>query len=117
MLVPGTGGAPARSAGFDVFAAIADPTRRELLDLLARGDRPVKELAAPFPMSRPAISQHLRILRQAGLVTEQKRGRERRYSLRPERLREVSDWLRTYERFWTDRLTALGAVLDGEETS
>jgi DNA-binding transcriptional ArsR family regulator len=98
----------------DVFQAIADPTRRGLLDLLAAGEQPVTRLAAPFPMSRPAISQHLRVLRRAGLVSERRVGRERRYRLQPEPLREVSDWLRHYERFWLGKLAALGDYLDEE---
>lgn len=82
------------------FRAIADPTRRELLDLLAEGEQPVYRLAAHFAMTRPAISQHLRILRQAKLVDERRVGRERWYRLEPTALSEVSDWLRRYERFW-----------------
>lgn len=104
------------TAGDDVFAAIAHPVRRALLDRLAdgEGERPVSVLAEPFPISRPAISQHLRLLREAGLVEERVAGREHRYRLRPERLRVVRDWLRTYERFWQRRLEALGGYLDEE---
>ena len=97
----------------DVFFAIADPTRRRLIDLL--GHEPgqaVHALAQPFNMTRPAISQHLKILRDAGLVEEQRVGRERRYQLRGARLREVSDWVNQYERFWQEHLTRLGAFLD-----
>lgn len=103
----------------DPFVGIAHPARRLLLDALARGDQSVSSLAGPFArtMSRPAVSQHLRVLLDAGLVTERRVGRQRIYHLRPERLREVSGWLRTYERFWRDRLNALGDYLDsGEET-
>jgi DNA-binding transcriptional ArsR family regulator len=96
----------------DAFTAIAHPVRRELLDLLVGGEQPVKELAEPFEMSRPAISQHLRVLLEAGLVRERRSGRERRYRLHADGLREVRDWLRTYERFWAGRLRALGAYLD-----
>jgi DNA-binding transcriptional ArsR family regulator len=96
----------------DVFRAIADPTRRQLIALLANGERPVKELAAPFAMSRPAISQHLAVLQQAGLVTERLVGRERHYALVPEPLGEVRDWLARYERFWVRKLDALGRHLD-----
>lgn len=73
----------------DVFGAIAHPVRRRLLDLLIEGDRPVNSLAEPFAMSRPAISQHLRVLREAGLVAERREGRERYYRLQPERLGDV----------------------------
>jgi DNA-binding transcriptional ArsR family regulator len=99
----------------DVFQAIADPTRRELLELVADRERPVKALAESFRMSRPAISQHLRVLREAGLVTERKVGRERRYRLRAAPLREVRDWVRQYEWFWQDRFTALGQLLEDDE--
>ena len=97
------------------FAALAHPIRRQLLDLLTAGDRPVKALAEPFAVSRPAVSQHLRILLDAGLVAERRQGRERLYHLEPERLRDARDWLNTYERFWRSRLTVLGAYLDQEE--
>ncbi len=72
----------------------------------------MKSLGAAFDMTRPAISQHLRVLRQAGLVTEHKVGRERFYRLRPEGLRDVSAWVQRYERFWRERLDALGDHLD-----
>lgn len=100
----------------DVYLAIADPTRRRLLDLLGTGERPVNALAAPFRMTRPAISQHLRILRRVGLVDVRKDGRERRYRVRGEKLREVFDWVSHYEKFWTEKLKALGKYLDGQET-
>jgi DNA-binding transcriptional ArsR family regulator len=102
----------------DVFHAIADPTRRRLLDRLAAGEHSVHRLAEPFAqrMSRPAVSQHLRVLSAAGLVTERKVGRERLYQLRPARLAEVAAWLQHYQRFWTQKLDALGAVLDAADT-
>src|SRR6185312_6628355 len=97
----------------DVFVAIADPTRRRLLDLLgADPGQPAHSLAKPFAMTRPAISQHLRILRDAGLVVEHRVGRERRYQLRAAPLRQVSDWVSQYERFWPAQLSRLGAFLD-----
>jgi DNA-binding transcriptional ArsR family regulator len=97
----------------DVFFAIADPTRRRLLDLLgAQPGQPVHELAVPFSMTRPAVSQHLRILRDAGLVVEQRVGRERRYRLRAAPLHAVSEWVNQYERFWHEHLTSLGTYLD-----
>lgn len=104
----------AQAAPMDPFEGIAHPVRRMLLDALAEGDRPVNALAGPFAgtMSRPAISQHLRVLRDAGLVTERRVGRQHLYHLRPEGLREIRDWLRTYETFWRERLSALGAYLD-----
>lgn len=96
----------------DVFAAISDPTRRRLLDLLGEGPRPVNELARPFAMSRPAVSQHLRILREAGLVRVRRRGRQHHYRLQARRLREVYDWVSHYERFWRRKLKSLGEYLD-----
>lgn len=99
----------------DVFAAIAHPVRRQLLDMLATGDQSVKELTAPFDISRPAISQHLRILLEVGLVSEQRAGRERRYQLHSEKLLEVQRWLQTYRRFWHNRLDALGQFLEENE--
>jgi DNA-binding transcriptional ArsR family regulator len=97
----------------DVFFAIADPTRRRLLDALGRQPaQAVNSLAAPFSMTRPAISQHLRILRDAGLVVEHRVGRERRYQLQATPLREVSDWVGQYEQFWQSHLTKLGNFLD-----
>lgn len=82
-----------------------------MLDLLAEADRSVNAIAEPFRMSRPAVSQHLRVLLDAGLVTEQRHGRERRYHLIPERLGPVRDWLALYERFWDDRLRRLQETL------
>jgi DNA-binding transcriptional ArsR family regulator len=105
-----------QDADADVFAAIAHPVRRRILDRLAEGEQPVNRLASPFDLSRPAVSQHLRILLDAGLVGERRAGRERRYRLRPEPLAEVRDWLRTYERFWRGRLVALGDYLDQPDT-
>ncbi len=99
----------------NVIHAIADPTRRRLLELVATGERPVKSLADAFDMTRPAISQHLHILRQAGLVTERKVGREHYYTLRAAPLRDVHDWIQQYERFWHERLDALGEYLDNIE--
>ncbi len=90
-----------------VFGAISHPARRRMLDLLVEADRSVNAIAEHFPMSRPAVSQHLRILLDAGLVTEQRHGRERRYRLVPARLGPVRDWIAHYERFWDDRLQRL----------
>jgi DNA-binding transcriptional ArsR family regulator len=95
----------------DVFGAISHPARRHILDLLAETDRSVSALAGHFQMSRPAVSQHLRILLDAGLVTEQRFGRERRYHFVPERLAPVREWMAQYERFWDDRLGKLQKLL------
>ena len=93
------------------FTAIASPVRRQILDLLADGDRPVNHIAGHFAMSRPAISQHLQILLIAGLVAQERHGRENYYRLVPEQLAPVRDWIRHYERFWDDHLGRLQKVL------
>ncbi|MFG1850231.1 ArsR/SmtB family transcription factor [Actinomadura geliboluensis] len=99
----------------DVFAALASPVRRELTALLLDGPRPVNDLAAHFTMSRPSVSEHLRVLREAGLVTEQRDGRRRVYRLEPGPLRELSAWLTPYERFWREKLSNLHELLDEED--
>lgn len=99
----------------DVFVAISHRARRQMLDLLAAADRPVGDIAAHFAMSRPAVSQHLRVLLNAGLVAERRHGRERRYRLVPDRLAPVREWIAHYERFWDDHLGRLQAMLTEEE--
>jgi DNA-binding transcriptional ArsR family regulator len=91
----------------DVFTAISHRARRRMLDLLTETERPVSAIASHFEMCRPAVSQHLRVLLDAGLVTERRHGRERRYRLVPEQLAQVRDWIAHYERFWDDRLLRL----------
>ena len=95
----------------DVFGAISHPARRQMLDLLFESDRSVNTLTESFQMSRPAVSQHLRVLLDAGLVTEQRHGRERHYRLVPERLSPVRDWIARYEQLWDDRLQRLQKLL------
>ncbi|MBI1370195.1 MAG: metalloregulator ArsR/SmtB family transcription factor [Planctomycetes bacterium] len=95
----------------DVFHAISHPARRRMLDLLAGSEHAVNVIAAHFQMSRPAVSQHLRVLLDSGLVAEQRHGRERRYRLVPERLEPVREWIALYERFWDDRLSRLQKTL------
>ena len=90
--------------GSAVFQALADDTRREILDLLRAGERSAGELSDGFPVSRPAISRHLRILREAGLVERRKDAQSRIYRLSPEALREVDRWLSSYRVFWSARL-------------
>ena len=96
----------------DVFAAIATPTRRAMLAMIATREMPVMELAESFDMTLSAVSQHLSVLRQAGLIVQRKNGRQRIYRLTPEPLKEVSDWLRYYEPFWTEKLGRLGQYLE-----
>jgi DNA-binding transcriptional ArsR family regulator len=95
-----------------VFDALADPTRRELMDLLRDGTKPVHELADAFRVTRPAISQHLRVLRDARLVRETRVGRERHYRLQGAALREAAEWIARYERFWSESLERLGPALE-----
>jgi len=91
----------------DIFRAVADPTRREMLDRLAVQDLPVTELAESFRMSLPAVSQHLKVLREAGLVKDHREGRQHVYTLVPGPLKEISDWVDVYERFWKTKFTKL----------
>jgi DNA-binding transcriptional ArsR family regulator len=106
----------AASGQVDVFAALGNPVRRELLRLLLEeGPQPVHQLAAHFSMRRPSVSEHLKVLRDAGLVREDKRGRQRYYHLEAEPLREVWDWLTPYERFWRGKLAGLAQLLDEQD--
>jgi len=98
----------------DVFTAIAHPLRRSLLDDLSQGEMSVGRLAQRYDVSRPAISQHLRILSEAGLVDGIRVGRNNNYVLRAERLTQVYEWLRKYEQFWSERMSELGKYLDRE---
>jgi DNA-binding transcriptional ArsR family regulator len=91
----------------DTLAALADPTRREILALLAAGERGAGELAGRFPVSRPAISRHLRVFREAGLVQVRAEGQRRVYALDPRPLSELDAWLTPYRRLWAHRLDAL----------
>ena len=91
----------------EALAALADPTRRRLLALLRDGELPAGELAGRFAVSRPAISRHLRVLREAGLVSSRVEGRRRLYALDPAPLREIDDWLGPYRELWAQRLDAL----------
>jgi DNA-binding transcriptional ArsR family regulator len=96
------------------FNALADPTRRAVLDLLRAGTRPAGEIARAFPVSRPAISKHLRILRRAHLVEEHREGRHRMYKLNPEPLKAVDSWLEQYRIFWTASLKNLKSFVEVE---
>lgn len=100
----------------DVFAAVADPTRRRLLEVLRRhGPLSLTELAEPLPMSRQAVTKHLDVLCRSGLVRTRRVGRERRHEIDARPLRELDDWLRSYEEFWDDRLARLEHHLNREE--
>jgi DNA-binding transcriptional ArsR family regulator len=99
----------------DVFAALANPARREVLRLLLDGPMAAGDLAARFTMARPSLSEHLRVLREARLVSERRQGRNRVYTLDAAPLEEVSTWLTPYERFWRTKLSNLRDLLDEED--
>jgi DNA-binding transcriptional ArsR family regulator len=94
------------------YAALAEPHRRRILDLLREGERPVGELVGRLGLSQPGVSKHLRVLREAGLVAVRPHGRERRYALRAEPLAEVDAWLAPYRAHWSARLDALERHLE-----
>lgn len=97
----------------DVYSAVADPTRRQLIRMLADTDElPLHEMTARFQVGRTAVSKHLAILKEAGLVVDRKVGRETRYHLNPAPLREIQEWISFYERFWTDRIDRLKDLLE-----
>ena len=95
-----------------IFAALADPTRRAILARLADGDATVTELAEPFPISLPAISRHLKVLEQAGLISRSRSAQWRSSSLQPEPLREATAWMERYRHFWDVNFTRLDAHLE-----
>ena len=103
---------PRSAAHSDVFQAVSDPTRRAILDRLRHGSAPVTELSAGFRVSRPAISRHLRVLRNAKLVREKREGRQRIYQLEPERIQEVANWAEEYRTFWLGNITRLKQHLE-----
>ena len=97
------------------FDVLADPTRRRILDLLLDRQRPVGELVKKLKLSQPGVSKHLRVLREAGLVSVRNEAQRRIYEVRPEPLEEIAEWLEPYRRLWADRLDALESHLDEEE--
>lgn len=99
------------------FGAIGDPIRRSILDLLRAGECSAGEIANRFPVSRPAVSRHLRVLRRSGLVKERRHAQSRIYRLDPEPLREVDAWLRNYRTFWAARLHGLKSYVEEKEQS
>jgi DNA-binding transcriptional ArsR family regulator len=104
---------PVRNAE-GTFQALADPTRRAMLDLLRRGSQPAGQIASAFPVSRPAISKHLRLLRRAHLVRQHREGRHRVYELNPEPLRAVDSWIEQYRSFWAVSLANLKSFVEAE---
>lgn len=94
------------------FAALADPTRRAILERLSFGDSSVSELAEPFDVSLPAISKQLRVLERAGLLTQEKDGRVRRCRLEAQPMKEAVEWIAQYRKFWEDKLDSLASYLE-----
>lgn len=95
----------------DVFQAIADPRRREIISLLSKGAMNLNALAEEFQISRPAVSKHVKILNECGIVTIEQRGRERFCIIQPASLREVADWIGPFKQLWEDRLDSFEAYL------
>lgn len=96
----------------DGFTALADPTRRQIVDLLAAGEKDAGTISDQFPISKPAISRHLKVLREGGIVLMRKQAQRRVYSLRPDGLHDVDRWLDKYRNLWTERLDALEIALE-----
>jgi DNA-binding transcriptional ArsR family regulator len=96
----------------DAFNAIAEPRRREILDVLARGERPVNDLVAALELAQPQVSKHLRVLREVGLVDVRGEGRQRLYRLNGRSLQPVHDWVKRFAQSWEDRFEAMDDVLD-----
>lgn len=106
---------PASQAKHDVFQAVADPTRRKILKLLAVQEMPIASITDSFPITRTAINKHLFVLSEAGLVSSKKVGRETRYTLHPEPLQELKEWLTFFELYWDNKLSALKNFVELEE--
>jgi DNA-binding transcriptional ArsR family regulator len=99
------------------FGALADPTRRAILSRLSRGDAGVLDVAAPFPISQPAITKHLRVLEEAGLISRHRLARQRMCHLEPQRLKQLSDWVGSYREFWEESFERLDELLEGLQRS
>ncbi|MGW4396778.1 ArsR/SmtB family transcription factor [Amycolatopsis nivea] len=100
----------------DVFNAVAEPRRREILDVLAEGERPVNDLVRVLGLGQPQVSKHLRVLREVGAVEVRDEGRQRLYRLNGRALKPIHDWVRRYERSWEERFVSLDAVLEEMDT-
>jgi DNA-binding transcriptional ArsR family regulator len=96
----------------DAFNAVAEPRRREILDALAGGERPVNDLVRQLGVAQPQVSKHLRVLREVGAVDVRDEGRQRLYRLNGHALKPIHDWVKGYERLWADRFEELDAVLE-----
>ena len=96
----------------DAFNAVAEPRRRQILDLLAAGERPVNDLVRQLGLAQPQVSKHLRVLREVGVVDVREQGRQRVYRLNGHALKPIHDWVKNYERSWSERFDQLDAVLE-----
>jgi DNA-binding transcriptional ArsR family regulator len=96
----------------DAFNAVAEPRRRQILDVLAGGERPVNDLVAALGLAQPQVSKHLRVLREVGVVDVRENGRQRLYRVNGRALRPIHDWVQGYERLWSERLERLEDVLE-----
>ena len=99
----------------DAFNAVAEPRRRQILDLLAGGERPVNDLVRLLGLAQPQVSKHLRVLREVGAVDVREEGRQRLYRLNGQALKPIHDWVKAYERIWTERFDELDPVLKSSE--
>lgn len=95
-----------------MFNAVAEPRRREIVDLLARGEQPVNDLVGALGLAQPQVSKHLKVLREVGVVHVREAGRQRLYRLNGHALRPIHDWVKDYERLWEERFEALDGVLE-----
>ena len=100
----------------DVFQAIADPTRREIINMLAKNELNLNAVADNFSISRPAVSKHIKILTECGLIVIKQQGRERYCRAELNKLKEVAEWAERYKEFWNQKLDALGNFLENEQT-
>jgi DNA-binding transcriptional ArsR family regulator len=100
----------------DAFNAVAEPRRRQILDLLARGERPVNDVVASLGLAQPQVSKHLRVLKEVGLVSVRGSGRQRLYRLNGDRLKPIHDWVKSYEQFWNESLDRLADYLSELQT-
>jgi DNA-binding transcriptional ArsR family regulator len=96
----------------DAFNAVAEPRRRQILDVLAGGERPVNDLVRALGVAQPQVSKHLRVLREVGVVLVREDGRQRLYRLNGQALKPIHDWVKNYERSWSERFDELDAVLE-----
>lgn len=96
----------------DAFNAVAEPRRRQILDVLAAGERPVNDLVGLLELAQPQVSKHLKVLRAVGLVDVRDEGRQRLYRLNGQALKPIHDWVSDYQRFWSERLDELDVVLE-----